>query len=278
MGKVESFLPKNFEKEQAIVTIIGGRGEYPVRLAERVASSGIRCNLLALEGEATPELFEQFPEKNRAKISVGQLGKMLKTLKNFGTTDVILAGQIKPIRLFRDLHLDLRALCLLRKIRERNADTIFSTVCEQIEGAGMRILDARSFMEADIVVRSEKFPLKRHIVEHGIYIASEIARLNIGQSVIVKNGTVLCVEGFDGTDAMIRHAQTFGLDEMLFVKTSKPHHDFRFDIPIFGMQTLELMKESGIHFAALDAERTIILNQNLVLEWAEKLGIKIFGY
>jgi DUF1009 family protein len=275
---MESFLPRDFKKECAIVTIIAGRGEYPVLLSERIMAEGIRCHLIALEGETVPELFERFAEKNRAKVHVGQLGKVLQILKNFGTTDVILAGQIKPLRLFRDLRLDLRALCLLRKIRERNADTIFSTVCEQIEKVGIRVLDARSFMDADMVVRSEKFPLKRHVVEHGIYIASEIARLNIGQSVIVKNGTVLCVEGFDGTDAMIRHAQTLGLDEMLFVKTSKPHHDFRFDVPVFGIQTLEPMKESGIHFAALEAERTIILNQNLVLQCAEKLGIKIFGY
>jgi DUF1009 family protein len=234
--------------------------------------------LIALEGETAPELFEQFPEKNREKVHIGQLGTVLKILKKFGTTDVILAGQIRPIRFFRDLRPDWRALCLLRKIRERNADTIFSTVCDQIEGIGIRVLDARSFMESDIVVRSEKFPLRRHIVEHGIYIASEIARLDIGQSVIVKNGTVLCVEGFDGTDAMIRHARTLGLSGMLFIKASKPHHDFRFDVPVFGIQTLTLMKESGIQFAALEAERTLILDQSKVLRCAEALGIKIFGY
>lgn len=148
----------------------------------------------------------------------------------------------------------------------------------KLKKTGIRILDARSFMEPDIAVRSEKFPLERRVVEHGIYIASEIARLNIGQSVIVKNGTVLCVEGFDGTDAMIRHAQTFSFDEMLFVKTSSPCHDFRFDVPVFGIQTLELMGKSGIRFAALEAERTIVLNQGLVLQRAGALGIKIFGY
>jgi DUF1009 family protein len=275
---MKCFLPSDFHPEEAIIAIIAGGGKYPALLAERVMAQGIRCKLMASDGETNPELFEQFAEKDRAKVSVGQLGKVLKILKNFGTTDVILAGQIKPIRLFRDLHLDLRALCLLRKIRERNAGTIFSAVCDQIEKTGIRILDARSFMEPDIAVRSEKFPLERRVVEHGIYIASEIARLNIGQSVIVKNGTVLCVEGFDGTDAMIRHAQTFSFDEMLFVKTSSPCHDFRFDVPVFGIQTLELMGKSGIRFAALEAERTIVLNQGLVLQRAGALGIKIFGY
>ncbi|MDR1591218.1 MAG: UDP-2,3-diacylglucosamine diphosphatase LpxI [Puniceicoccales bacterium] len=275
---MESFLPKNFEKERVLLGIIAGRGEYPVLLSERVVAQGVRCKLIALEGETVPELFEKFSEKDRIKVHVGQLGKALKILKNSKVTDVILAGQVKPIRLFHDLHPDWRALCLLRKIKERNADSIFSTVCDQIERVGVRVLDARSFMEADVVVRSEKFPLKRYVVEHGIYISSEIARLDIGQGVIVKNGTVLCVEGFDGTDAMIRHVRTFGLDGMLFVKTSKPRHDFRFDVPVFGIQTLELMREAGIQFAALEAERTIILNQSLVLQRARQLGIKIFGY
>ncbi|MDR0740782.1 MAG: UDP-2,3-diacylglucosamine diphosphatase LpxI [Puniceicoccales bacterium] len=275
---MELFLPRDFEKEGTVLAIIAGRGEYPMLLANRVRTQGVRCNLIALEGETDSELFEQFSEENREKVHIGQLGKVLKILKKFGTTDVILAGQVKPIRLFGDLRPDWRALCLLRKIRERNADTIFSTVCDQIEGVGIRVLDARSFMETDVVIRSKKFPLRRHIVEHGIYIASEIARLDIGQSVIVKNGTVLCVEGFDGTDAMIRHAQTLGLSGMLFVKASKPHHDFRFDVPVFGIQTLALMKESGIQFAALEAERTLILNRDVVLRRAEELGIKIFGY
>jgi DUF1009 family protein len=275
---MELFLPRDFERGRTILAIIAGRGEYPILLANRVRAQGVRCNLIALEGETDPELFEQFSEKSKEKVHIGQLGMVLKVLKKFGTTDVILAGQIKPLRFFRDLRPDWRALCLLRKIRERNASTIFSTVCDQIEGIGVRVLDARSFMETDVVVRSEKFPLRRRIVEHGIYIVSEVARLDIGQSVIVKNGTVLCVEGFDGTDAMIRHARSLGLSGMLFIKASKPHHDFRFDVPVFGIQTLMLMKESGIQFAALEAERTLILNQSEVLRCAGELGIKIFGY
>jgi DUF1009 family protein len=143
---------------------------------------------------------------------------------------------------------------------------------------GIRVLDARRFLESDIVVRAKKFPLKEHIVAHGIRMASEVARLDIGQSIVVKNGTVLCVEGFDGTDAMIRHAGGLGLDGMLLVKTAKPYHDFRFDVPIFGMKTLELMHISGIYFAALEAERTMILNQDCVLRRAKALGVKIFGY
>jgi DUF1009 family protein len=275
---MEKFLPSDFNREKSIIAIIAGRGEYPMLLARRILADGIQCRLITLKGEASSGLWENFSEDQRAEVAIGQLKQALKMLKRFKVSDVILAGQVKPVRLFKDLHPDWRALCLLRKLKQRNADTIFSTICQEIEKIGVRVLDARSFMEPDMVQRAKNFPLKCHVVEHGIRIASEIARLDIGQSVIVKNGTVLCVEGFDGTDAMIRHAQSFEMADMLLVKASKPHHDFRFDVPVFGLQTLELMHASGIFYAALESERTIILNRDFVLKRAEALGIKIFGY
>ncbi|MDR2200614.1 MAG: UDP-2,3-diacylglucosamine diphosphatase LpxI [Puniceicoccales bacterium] len=275
---MERFLPKDFNGTAATIAIIAGRGEYPKLLAQRILALGIRCRLIALEGETSPLLWEQFSEEHRAKIRIGQLGKALRVLRSLRISDVILAGQIKPLRFFKDLHPDIRALCLLRKIKERNGDTIFSTVCGEIERIGIRVLDSRSFMDPDVVCLGKNFPLDSWIVNHGIHIASEVARLDIGQSVVVKSGTVIQVEGFDGTDAMIRRVQSLGLEGMLLVKASKPHHDFRFDVPIFGMQTLELMHIAGIHFAALEADRTIILNQAFVLKRAKEFGIKIFGY
>ena len=275
---MESFLPEDFDPRSVLITVIAGRGDYPYLLSQRIKERGIACRLISLNGEASEALRELFSPDEIANANIGQLGKVLRLLKDFGTTHVLLAGQIKPLRLFKDFKPDWRAFCLLRKIKERNAETLFSEVCAQIESRGITVLDARSFMEDDIVARAGKFPIDRHVVEHGIYIATEIARLNIGQSVIVKNGTVLCVEGFDGTDGMIRKAGEFHVDDMVFVKTSKPHHDFRFDVPIFGETTLKLLHESGIRYAALEAGKTIILNQKSVLQRAKELGITIFGY
>lgn len=275
MGK---FLPTSFDPQYAIVTVIAGRGEYPLLLAQRIKARGIACRLIVLEGETSEELQSLFQKNERATVGVGQLGKVLRLLKAFRTTDVMLAGQVRPMRLFHGLKLDLLALRLFRKIKERNAQTLFSTVCEQIELSGMRVLDARSFMEEDLVVRAKKFPVNRDTLEHGIRMASEIAHLEIGQGVIVKDGTVLCVEGFDGTDAMLRRAKEFNLDGMLLVKTSKVHHDFRFDVPIFGATTLRLLKEAGIRAVALKSGETLILRQKEILAQAKKMGVSIFGY
>ncbi|MDE6575920.1 MAG: UDP-2,3-diacylglucosamine diphosphatase LpxI, partial [Opitutales bacterium] len=266
------FLPVAFDPKSATIAIIAGRGEYPLLLAQRVKARGINCRLIALEGEASEELQALFSKSEQAKANVGQLGKVLRLLKSFRATDVLMAGQIRPMRLFHGLKLDLLSFRLLQKLKERNAQTLFSTVCEQIEASGIRVLDARSFMEEDLVVRAKKFPVDRDALEHGIRIATEVARLEIGQSVIVKNGTVLCVEGFDGTDAMLRRAKELKLEGMLFVKTSKVRHDFRFDVPIFGMTTLRLLREANIRAAALKSGETIILRQKEVLSQAKKMG------
>lgn len=273
-----TFLPKDFDPKRSILAIVAGRGLYPLLLAERALAAGVRCRLIGLEGEVSETLWDLFPEAGRRKVAIGQLGKFLKILKQFGATDVILAGQIRPLRLFRDLRPDLRALFLLRRLKERNAATIFSTLCDQIAERGMRVLDARSFMEEDLVKRSEHYPIDRQQLEYGIYVASEIARLNIGQSVVIKRGTVLCVEGFDGTDAMLRHVKEMNTRGSFFIKTSKMEHDFRFDVPVFGETTLKLLAEAGIRYVALESDRTLILNQGKVLKEADELGIKVFGY
>lgn len=144
------------------------------------------------------------------------------------------------------------------------------------------MLDARSFLDKHIagpgmMTRSRK-PIAPDALEHGIRIAKEIARLDIGQGVVVRRGTVLIVEGFDGTDAMLRRAGEFNTDEKIFVKTVKPEQDYRFDVPVFGLHTLEVMLEANIDSVALEAGNTVMLDKPKVVAEANKHGIRIFGY
>jgi hypothetical protein len=113
---------------------------------------------------------------------------------------------------------------------------------------------------------------------HGVRIAQEMARLDIGQGVVVSGGTVVAVEAFEGTDAMLRRAGTLEAKEPVFIKTSKPNQDFRFDVPVFGRETLKVMREAGIHAAALQAGSTLILEKDLVLAEAKEAGIQLIGY
>jgi DUF1009 family protein len=244
--------------------------------------AGVNVKLIALEDEVDEQLFYKFEEENRFIVNIGSLGKLLKILKSIKANYMIMAGQVRPKKLFHGLRPDWRALFLLKKLKVRNAETIFGSVCEVIEKYGIKVLDARSFMDEDIVsvgmLTGGKFGLREEILEYGIKIAREIAKLYIGQGVVVSNGTVLCVEEFDGTDSMLKRAGKFNVTDALFVKTSKPGHDFRFDVPVFGMCTLDAMVESGIRHAALESDCTIFLDKENVLQHAHEMGIKILGY
>jgi DUF1009 family protein len=243
---------------------------------------GIRIHLVVLDEAFDKEFLDSFPFHSRTFLPIGHLGKILKVLKKASVTHVISAGQIRPQKLFQGLHLDLKAFWLLRKLRRKNAATIFGAIANEIEALGIHILDARSFMEEDLAhegtMTQALWKLPPYVLEHGIHIAQEIANLDIGQGVVVREGTVLCVESFDGTDAMLQYAGHFLVKPKLFVKSSKPAQDFRFDVPVFGPKTLEHMRQSNIQYAALEAEKTLILHKKDVLAQANEWGLQIYGY
>ena len=123
-----------------------------------------------------------------------------------------------------------------------------------------------------------KLKIPEDLLKHGITIAKESARLDIGQDIVVSQGTVLAVEAFEGTDAMLERAGTFGAKEPVFIKTVKPNQDYRFDVPVFGERTLRKMIAANIRYAALEANRTILLEKPKILKQAKKAGIQIYGY
>jgi DUF1009 family protein len=123
-----------------------------------------------------------------------------------------------------------------------------------------------------------RFPIEQEYLDHGIHIAKESARLDIGQGCVVRKGTVLAVEAFEGTDEMLRRAGGLKADETLFVKTVKARQDYRFDVPCFGMRTLETMRAAGLHAAALEAGGVIILDKASVLEKARSWKIALLGF
>jgi DUF1009 family protein len=281
IGFGSNFLPYDF-KYFGVIALLAGNGIYPLLCARRMIKLGVKVKLIALEDETDDQLLNEFDDEDKFIINIGNLGKLLKILKCIKANYMMMAGQIRPKRLFHGLKPDWRALFLMRKLKLRNADTIFGSVCDVIEKHGVKVLDARSFMDEDMVdvgpLTDGRFGLKDETLNYGIKMAREIARLNIGQGVVVNNGTVLCVEEFDGTDGMLLRAGKFNVKNALFVKTSKFGHDFRFDVPIFGMHTLYAMIESGIKYAALEADRTIVLDRKNVLNRANEMSIKIIGY
>ncbi len=264
------------------LALIAGKGQYPVLLAQRAREAGIPLRLIAFEGETDERLHESFPGLDRIRIKVGQLGKMLKALKKFEAGYAVMAGQITPGKLFKGLHPDLKAVALLASLKEKNAETIFGAIAEEITAAGTTLLDARIFMDDDLATEGTlcgKFPARqRPWLDHGIRIATQVAALDIGQGIVVRKGTVLAVEAFEGTDAMLERAGQFKTKDAIFVKTVKPRQDYRFDVPVFGARTLEKLASADIRTAALAAQSTILLDKEHLLNDAADRGITLLGF
>ncbi|OIR03699.1 hypothetical protein GALL_141160 [mine drainage metagenome] len=278
---LSAFLPPEFDPTRP-VALIAGQGVYPQLTAAAIRAAGVPLRLLAFEEETRPELVASFPESERRIIKVGQLGKMLKSLEDLDAGSALMAGQITPRRLFKGLHPDLKAAQILLRLKRRNAETIFGAIAEEIAKLGIGLLDARSFLDAHLASKGSmtgrNFPIDPEYVDHGVHIARECARLDIGQGCVVRKGTVLAVEGFEGTDEMIRRAGTFDADESLFVKTVKANQDYRFDVPCFGLRTLETMREAGVLAAALEAGRVIMLDRPAVVAQAKTWKISLLGF
>ena len=274
------FLPENFDASRPLA-LIAGQGLYPVLLAERARQAGISVRLIELGGETSPELVESFAMDERSAVKVGQVGKLLKELKGMDAGYAVMAGQVTPGKLFKGLHPDLKAIRMLAGLDRKNAETIFGAIGEEIEKAGVHLLDARGFMDEDLAEEGVMVKGKEKIdpehLAHGIEIARENARLDVGQGVVVSRGTVLAVEAFEGTNAMLERAGKFGAKNCLFVKLGKPKQDTRFDVPVFGLQTLEAMKDAGIKNAAIEAGSVLLLNKNEVIREAQRVGTSLLG-
>lgn len=278
---ISKFLPTDFDKS-AKIAILAGKGAYPSLLKDRLDAAGIPNALMAFEGETAPELWERFDDPQRACANVGQLGHLLKNLKKVGARYAIMAGQITPRKLFKGMKPDLKAILVLATLKRKNAETIFGAIADQLQKIGVYMLDARAFLDDSLAPKgffcgaNMKNILPEHI-EHAMHIARECARLDIGQGCVVSRGTVLAVEAFEGTDAMLERAATFGAKDCIFAKTVKPNQDYRFDVPVIGERTMRKLAAADIKNVVVEADKVIVLEKDKVKKLAEENGIRILG-
>ncbi|MFT5622559.1 MAG: DUF1009 family protein [Bacteroidia bacterium] len=274
------FLPDTFD--QRPVGLIAGKGQYPILTAKRIRAAGLPLRIVSFAGETELALIDSIPANEHIQIKVGQLGKLLRALKKLDCGYALMAGQITPRRLFHGLHPDLKALKILNNLKIKNAETIFGAIAGEIEAIDISMLDARSFMDDQLasegLMTAGKLKAELTDIAHGISIAKGIADLDAGQGVVVRHGTVLAVEAYEGTDPMLRRAGTFKTDDLIFVKTVKRGQDYRFDVPVFGHRTLDVMHESGIRTAVLESGSVLILDKANILEKAHSLKIELFGF
>ncbi len=262
--------------------IVAGSGNYPLVLARAARAAGVaRLVVAAFEHETDPALAALVDEI--AWMRVGQLGRMLAFFRKHAVPRAIMAGQIAPKNLF-DLRPDFKALLLLGRLRERNAASLFGAVADEMTRSGVTLLPATTYLEHLLATPGHlagPVPGRRVLldVEFALRTAKQISALDIGQSVVVRHGTVLAVEAFEGTDAAIRRggALAGGRGGATLGKVSKPNQDLRFDVPVVGPRTLEAAAEARLAAVAVEAGKTLLLEKDEIIRLADKHRISIVG-
>jgi DUF1009 family protein len=260
--------------------IIAGSKSLPIIVAKSARAAGIR-RLVAVgfEGETDPALASQVDDM--VWLRVGQLVKLIDAFRTRSVRRCVMAGQIAPKNLF-DLRPDFRALSLLLKLKERNARTIFGTIAGELEKDGIQLIEATPWLRPIMpgpgyVVGPKLTPAQGDDIAFGRRVADQIAGLEIGQTVVVKNGTVLAVEAFEGTDACLRRGGELAGPEggAVAVKVASPTHDFRFDVPCLGPRTLDVCREARLAVLAFQSGKTLLLDRDETEQLAVRYKISL---
>ena len=255
--------------------IIAGNRSLPLLFATQARQRGVkRLVAVAFDGETDPQLASLVDDI--VWLKVGQLSRMISAFADRGVKQCVMVGQIAPKNLF-DLRPDLRAVGLLLRLKEKNAHTIFGAIADELKKDGVELVEATPWLkplmpDVGFLVGPKLSSEQRADVEFGFRMAKEVSRLEIGQTVVVKHGTVLAVEGLEGTDnCLVRGGKLAGKDgSAVAVKVAKAGHDMRFDIPCVGAKTMEVCVGSEISVLALEAGKTLLLDAEQVKQIAGK--------
>lgn len=260
--------------------IFAGRGDYPLYALEGARAAGVKRIVVAgVRGMASKKLLKMADES--VVFGVGELQTALNWLSSSGVKQMMLVGQITPMALFRT-RFDAFTRQLLTSLPIKNAHTIFGRIIEEVEKRGVEVIPASCFMGAHLPGAGlhTNRPLteqEQSDITFGHQAAMGVCDLDIGQTILVKEGMVLAVEAFEGTNATLRRGAKLGGRGAVMVKVAKRGHDMRFDIPVFGEHTVKLCKKCGIQAVAFQAGRLVMINRDRVIALANRYGIALIG-
>jgi UDP-2,3-diacylglucosamine hydrolase len=262
------------------LAIIAGSGVYPLLLADAARVAGVKKIIVAaFTDETSPEITNRADEIEW--LRVGQLGKLLSFLREAKVEQAIMAGQIAPGNLF-SLRPDFKAMFLLARLKQRNAESIFSAIADQLAEAGVTLLPATTYLDhllaPDGHIAGPKLKEREEEdITFGFEIAKQLSALNVGQTIVVKNGTVLAVEAFEGTNEAIRRGGSLGKKNAIVIKVTKPGQDRRFDMPVIGTETVRVAADAKVRAIAVEAGHTLLLEKAALVDLAERAKISLVG-
>ena len=258
--------------------IVAGWGCYPRLLAEGARRAGVRrIAVLGFRGSTETGLLRVADSVDL--MPFGSLESFLRKAQASGCSAVVMGGQIHPLCLFR-ARFDQLARDELKRLPVRNAHTLFGRLSELLAEAGLRVLPASLFMHghmpsSGLLTRRAPDERERSDLRFGFETALAVCNLDIGQTLVVKDGVVLAVEAFEGTNAAIKRGAKLGGNGAVVVKVAKDGHDMRFDIPVMGLKTLAVLHRRRIWTLGIQAGRVLLLEQSRFVAEADRLGIAI---
>jgi hypothetical protein len=262
--------------------LIAGNGQFPFLVLEAAREQGIEMAVIAIKEEASPGL-----EKVATRlhwVSLGELSRTLELLHDEGVTHVVMAGQVKHNKIFSSIRPDWKLAKLLFSLPLKNTDSLIGAVARVLESEGVQLVDSTSFLKPLIPapgVLTRRAPDERETgdIAYGMEIAKHIAGLDLGQTVVIRDRACVAVEAMEGTDETIeRAARVVDSGTLVVVKVSKPRQDMRFDVPVIGLKTVEVMQSCRVSALGMDAGRTLLFDRAHVMEAADAAGIAIEAF
>ncbi|MCA1622649.1 MAG: UDP-2,3-diacylglucosamine diphosphatase LpxI [Acidobacteria bacterium] len=260
--------------------LIAGNGRFPFLVLEGAKKQGASLAVVAIR-EETDKRIEEIAEKV-VWVGIGQLGRMISFFKKEGVEKAIMAGQVKHVQIFSGALPDLRMVKMLWNLPQRNTDALIGGVAGEMAKEGIELIDSTYFIQDQlaqegILTKRKPDEIERGNIEYGLKIANEIARLDLGQTIVVRAKACVAIEAMEGTDAVIKRAGELVRGKLTVVKVAKPNQDMRFDVPVVGAPTIEKMIEAGATCLCLTAQKTLIFDKEEMVKLANQNKISIIA-
>jgi len=258
------------------IGLIAGNGRFPLLLAKQAKKMGLDISCVAIKEEVDTDLDPYVSDIER--ISLYELDRMIDFFHKKGIKTAVMAGQVRHVHLFSEVERKGRVASILSRVKDNKTDSLLRAVAEELHKEGISLVDSSMYLTSFLPkpgVLTERKPSEKEKedIRFGYGVAKEIARLDIGQTIVVKDRSVVAVEAMEGTDNCIFRAGEIGGRGCVVIKVAKPNQDMRFDIPIIGLRTIDILRKAGIVVLAFDSCRTLLLDKKEVLKSAEATGI-----
>lgn len=260
--------------------LIAGNGQFPFLVIEGARKQGAELSVIAIREEADPRISDEV--ENVKWVGIGQLGKMISHFRDNSVEKAMMAGQVKHVQIFSGALPDVRMLKMLWSLQKRNTDSLIGGVADEMKKEGIELIDSTFFIKDQLapegtLTRRRPDASEQANIKYGLEIASEIARLDLGQTIVIRAQACVAIEAMEGTDATIQRAGELANGKLTVVKVAKPDQDMRFDVPVVGVPTIETMLEAGATCLSVTAGKTLIFERERMLALADRNKISVVG-